>query len=63
MELAAKVNYRRGDFFDCLIAATMESYGVRWIYTENTDDFKPFEFIDSVFPFPKEQKRSTKVDQ
>lgn len=63
MELAVKVNYRAGDFFDCLIAATMESCGVKRIYTENLADFKPFEFIDAVFPFPRGQKRRAKAHQ
>lgn len=50
LELALEQNTVGGDFFDCLLAATMEQFEVKRIYTENISDFQKLSFIESSFP-------------
>jgi predicted nucleic acid-binding protein len=55
LELASEENIVGGDFFDCLLAATMESAGIKKIYTENISDFEKFGFLEVVSPFETDQ--------
>jgi len=56
IELVSELNRKGSDFFDCVLAATMESSGVKQIYTENVLDFKAFIFLTPVSP-RKEPRR------
>lgn len=38
-------------FYDALLAATMEQYGVTKIITENAGDFKGIEWLEATNPF------------
>jgi predicted nucleic acid-binding protein len=55
LELASEHKVTGGDFFDCLLAATMELAGVTRIYTENITDFKRFRFLETIFPLKKSE--------
>ena len=48
IELATELNRKGADFFDCVLAATMELSGVKQICTENVSDFKAFSFLTPV---------------
>lgn len=50
LELARIYDVSSALFFDCVLAATMESAGVGAIYTENVTDFKKFSFLESMLP-------------
>lgn len=60
LELASELDIRSGDFYDCLLAATMEHYDVKRIYTENISDFERFSFVESVYPFREKSQASLK---
>ncbi len=53
LELASEYGMTGGDFFDCLLAATMERAGVTRIYTQNVSDFRKFPFLETIFPLKK----------
>jgi len=57
LELASEQSTTGGDFFDCLLAATMEQFEVKRIYTENTSDFRKLAFVEANFPL-KSKKRT-----
>ncbi|MHB8568109.1 MAG: type II toxin-antitoxin system VapC family toxin [Nitrososphaerales archaeon] len=56
LELASEQNMVGGDFFDCLLAATMEHFKVKHIFTENITDFQKLAFIESTFPLKSKKQ-------
>lgn len=50
LELASEQSAAGGDFFDCLLVATMQHFEVKKIYTENISDFKKLSFVEPIFP-------------
>jgi predicted nucleic acid-binding protein len=50
LELASEHRVTGRDYFDCLLAATMEIAGVARIFTQNIPDFKRFSFLEAAFP-------------
>jgi predicted nucleic acid-binding protein len=56
LELASEGSTAGGDFFDCLLAATMEHFEVKRIYTENISDFRKLSFIESTFPLKSKKQ-------
>jgi len=57
LELASELNRKGGDFFDCVLAATMESEDVKQILTENVSDFKAFKFVSTASPIKEQRTR------
>ncbi|MDA4129437.1 MAG: PIN domain-containing protein [Thaumarchaeota archaeon] len=59
LELASELNRKGGDFFDCVLAATMESEDVKKILTKNVSDFKEFKFVSAASPITEHESRDS----
>ncbi len=50
MKLAKEMKVSKGKIFDCVLAVTAKDNDVQCIYTENTDDFKKYLFLNASNP-------------
>ena len=51
LRLADEMKLTRAEIFDCAIAVTAKDNKVEYIYTENVDDFKKYNFLKAINPF------------
>jgi predicted nucleic acid-binding protein len=49
-KLSKTLKLSRAKIFDCILAVTAKENDIKTIYTENVDDFKNYEFVETINP-------------
>jgi len=58
LNLAKKLELKGGDIFDCVLAITAKENQVETIYTQNTDDFKHYPFLEVYNPLDQHAREA-----
>lgn len=58
LSLAERLELKGGDIFDCVLAITAKENQVETLYTQNTDDFKGYQFLEVLNPLDQHAREA-----